>query len=72
MGVQPSDLAGLTVDEKLDLISRLWDSIEVSVGAPALSESQQAELIRRRAAGLADPAATETWDSVREQLSRKP
>jgi len=27
MGVNPADLAGLTVEEKLDLISELWDSI---------------------------------------------
>jgi putative addiction module component (TIGR02574 family) len=69
MGVQPSDLAGLSVEEKLDLISELWDSIEASV--PALSEHHQQELARRRAAGLADPSATDDWPSVREKLFRK-
>ena len=28
MGVQPSALADLSVEENLDLISELWDSIE--------------------------------------------
>jgi putative addiction module component (TIGR02574 family) len=71
MGVQPSDLAGLSVEEKLDLISELWDSIEASAAAPALSEGQQQELTRRRTAGLADPSATDDWSSVREKLFRK-
>jgi hypothetical protein len=30
MGISPSDLANLSVEEKLDLISDLWDSIEAA------------------------------------------
>ena len=71
MGVQPSDLAGLSVDEKLDLISELWDSIESSAAVPPLSEDQRAELQRRRTTGLADPSQTEDWRTVREKLFRK-
>jgi len=72
MGVQPSDLAGLSVDEKLELISELWDSIAASSAVLALSDTQQAELRARRARGFADPAATTVdWVTVRERLFGK-
>jgi len=71
MGVNPANLAELTVEEKLDLISELWDSIEASTAAPALSETQTLELARRRAEGLRDPAAMVDWSVVRQGLLKK-
>ncbi|HEX9555249.1 MAG TPA: addiction module protein [Reyranella sp.] len=71
MGVNPADLAGLTVEEKLALISELWDSIESTAAIPPLSDEQSRELARRRAEGLADPAATIDWPSVRQELFKK-
>ena len=71
MGVTPADLANLSVEEKLDLISELWDSIESSTAAPTLSESQSAELRRRRAEGLRDPPAMVDWSEVRNDLFKK-
>lgn len=68
MGVDPADLASLTVDEKLALISNLWDSIEASRSIPALSPVLEAELSRRCAQGLTDPATTIDWAQVREEL----
>ena len=72
MGINPSDLASLSVEEKLDLISDLWDSIEATKDLPPLSDVQNRELARRRAAGLSDPAATVDWLSVRQELLKKP
>ena len=72
MGVDPADLANLTVDEKLTLISELWDSIAASKAIPSLSIVQDAELARRRAEGSANAPATVDWASVREELFRKP
>ena len=69
MGVRPPDLAGLSVEEKLDLISELWDSIEVSAEPLPLAEDQNYELRVRRSAGLSDPAATVVWSTVRKSLS---
>lgn len=71
MGVNPADLANLTVEEKLELISELWDSIESSAAAPKLSEAQSVELARRRADGLRDPAAMIDWSVVRSDLQKK-
>ena len=71
MGVSPADLAKLSVEEKLDLISDLWDSIEASNSTPTLSESQSAELARRRSEGLSDPTLMVDWSIVRESLRRQ-
>lgn len=71
MGVTPADLANLSVEEKLDLISELWDSIESSTAVPSLSELQSAELRRRRAEGLRDPAVMIDWSEVRSDLFKK-
>jgi putative addiction module component (TIGR02574 family) len=72
MGVNPADLAGLTVEEKLDLISELWDSIESSTTLPPLTEAQSQELARRRAEGLGDPDVMIDWSAVRQDLRKKP
>jgi putative addiction module component (TIGR02574 family) len=72
MGVNPADLAGLTVEEKLDLISELWDSIESSTTLPPLTEAQSQELARRRAEGLGDPGVMIDWSAVRQDLRKKP
>jgi putative addiction module component (TIGR02574 family) len=71
MGVTPADLANLSVEEKLELISELWDSIESSAALPSLTEAQSAELSRRRSEGLRDPAAMIDWSVVRSELYKK-
>ena len=71
MGVNPADPAGLMVDEELDLISELWDSIESSKAVPPLTEAQSQELARRRAQGLSDPASMIDWTNVRQELHKK-
>ncbi|MGD9884511.1 MAG: hypothetical protein AB7U95_30850, partial [Reyranella sp.] len=53
MGVNPADLA--TVEEKLDLISTLWDSIEASAKAPPLTQAAPGK--KRGVQSVASPAA---------------
>ena len=72
MSVNPADLAKLSVEEKLELISDLWYSIEASSSAPPLSASQSEELARRRSEGLNDPSSMIDWAIIREELRRKP
>ena len=72
MSVNPADLAKLSVEEKLELISDLWASIEASSSAPPLSESQAEELARRRSEGLGDPSSMIDWAIIWEELRRKP
>jgi putative addiction module component (TIGR02574 family) len=71
MGVSSADLAKLSVEEKLDLISELWNSIEASNSTPTLSESQSAELARRRSEGLSDPTLMVDWSIVRAEVRKQ-
>lgn len=71
MGVNPAGLADLTVDEKLELISTLWDSIEASAAIPTSTKTQTEELSRRRVQGLSDPDAMIDWSVVRQDLSKR-
>ena len=64
----PNVLA-LPADEKLALVSELWDSIE-SEGLPPLSAEQRAELDRRRAEYEADPSSARTWDQVKARCEQ--
>lgn len=57
----------LSVAERLDLISTLWDSIP-ELPTP---ESHREELERRLAAADADPDGAIPWEEVRQRLRRK-
>jgi putative addiction module component (TIGR02574 family) len=58
----------LSVAERLDLISTLWDSIPDSLDALPIPESHREELERRLAAADADPDAAIPWEEVRRRL----
>lgn len=58
----------LSVPERLDLISRLWDSIPDSADALLVPEWHREEIERRLAAADADPAAGIPWEEVKKRL----
>ena len=64
--MQTIDIAGLSATERLDLIARLWDSLEE---AAPLTEAQKAELDRRLA--KADIATARPWSEVRAELAAR-
>jgi putative addiction module component (TIGR02574 family) len=47
MSLPVIDLEGLTIDERLDLIERLWDSLGSAANTIALTPTQRDELNRR-------------------------
>ena len=57
-------VAALPADEKLALVSELWDAIE-SEGLPPLSAEQRVELDRRREAFRVDPTSATTLEQIR-------
>jgi putative addiction module component (TIGR02574 family) len=65
----PNDL---TVSQRLELISRLWDSIPDSVEALPIPEWHREELERRLAAADADPGRGLPWEEVKARLRGKP
>ena len=62
------DIELLSVQQRLDLIARLWDSIPNSADAVPVPQWHRQELERRLAAADADPGAAEPWEQVRARL----
>jgi putative addiction module component (TIGR02574 family) len=63
-----SEIQQMTVDERLDLIGRLWDSLVDEGAAPNLTPAQEAELDRRIDASQADPNRGAPWEEVKLRL----
>ena len=66
------DLIQLTMDQRLELISLLWDSIPESTEALSLPEWHRQELERRLAAASASPELAIPWEEVRSRLRGNP
>ena len=58
---------GLTVNERLGLLERLWDSL-LDAGPPPVTEWHLDEVRRRVAAADADPAASIPLEALRREL----
>lgn len=54
----------------MELIGRLWDSLDPAAAAP-LTPALAAELDRREADADAAPEAGEPWPELRDQLRKK-
>jgi putative addiction module component (TIGR02574 family) len=61
----------LSVAERLDLISELWDSIPDSLEELPIPEWHREELERRLAAADAHPDGGTPWEEVRRRLRKK-
>jgi len=64
--VERAEIDKLTVEERLELIGQIWDSL--SETAPMAPEWHLAEVQRRRTAALADPDASMPWAEVKARL----
>jgi putative addiction module component (TIGR02574 family) len=62
----------LSVEQRLELIGELWDSIPDSPDELPDPEWHRAELKRRLAAADADPDAAIPWPEVKKRLSEEP
>jgi putative addiction module component (TIGR02574 family) len=66
------DFTKLTISERLDLISALWDSIPDSDKAFPVPDWHRRELERRLAEADANPDAAIPWEDVKKRLNEKP
>ncbi len=57
-------LDGLSVEQRLQLLQELWDSLEIDAERLPLTEAQSKELDRRLAALDANPDAVVPWEEV--------
>ena len=64
-----AELFKLSVEERLQLVEDLWDSIAADTETlPPLSQDQIAEIGRRLAEHEKDPSTALEWENVREEL----
>jgi len=63
------EIARLSPEERLALISQLWDSLEDS--QVPLPDAQQAELRRRLTSLDQDRGKAVTWEQLRSELARR-
>ena len=63
-----SDVAQLTVPQRLELIALLWDSIPDSADGLPMPEWHQEELEIRLKAADAEPELGIPWDQVKSRL----
>ena len=61
----------LNVEDRLQLIEELWDSLAVTPEAIAVTDAQRKELARRRRAHARNPSAAKSWEQVRAKLERR-
>jgi putative addiction module component (TIGR02574 family) len=65
MAVSIDEVLNLPVDERIELVERIWESIASEPGEPAPTDAQKEELRRRAAAHAADPDCVIPWDEVK-------
>ena len=65
------DLERLSLDERLQLMEVLWNSIASAVDEMEIPESHKVELERRIAAHEADSTAGSSWEEVKQRLRQR-
>jgi putative addiction module component (TIGR02574 family) len=65
-----SAAAKLTPDEKLELISILWDDLSATPENIPIPDWQKEELDRRNAEFEKHPESALSWEDVRQQLGK--
>jgi putative addiction module component (TIGR02574 family) len=68
MDQQLSQFSGLTLAEKIQLVEDLWDSIAAEAEGLPLPDWQKAELDRRAAEYLRDPALASSWEDAKQRI----
>ena len=65
-----SQLLKLGVEEKLELVEALWDSIAASPERLPVPDWQKVELAARKAAAQENPGAGLSWPEAKERILR--
>jgi putative addiction module component (TIGR02574 family) len=61
----------LGIEERLNLVEELWDSIAADSAEVPLTEAQRAELDRRIAEHDANPDDVATWEEVKTSIAER-
>ena len=66
------DLQSMSVQERLELIETIWDSLPETIEPQEVPDWHLAELAKRRAEAIANPGVGKPWREVLDQLEAKP
>jgi putative addiction module component (TIGR02574 family) len=72
MVVNGSQLERMSIEDRLDLIDAVWDSLGGEPLELPIPESHRLELDRRLQDEKANPNAGEPWEKVYQRLTREP
>jgi putative addiction module component (TIGR02574 family) len=61
----------LSVEQRLELIEEIWDSLAATPEAIPVTEAQRKELARRRRTHARKPSVARSWEEVRAKLERR-
>lgn len=67
--IADSDIRQMSVEERLTLIERLWDSLLREIPEEDITEESRREVTRRWDASKANPADVLTWEEGKAQMS---
>ena len=70
MASHPIPVDELTAEERVELMGRLWDSLDPATAAP-ITDVLATELDRREAEADRDPDAGENWTAIKRDLTKK-
>jgi putative addiction module component (TIGR02574 family) len=68
---QLEQILTLSVEDRIQLVEAIWDSIADDPDSLPVTDAQRAELDRRLAAHVRDPGAGRFWPQVRDELKRR-
>ena len=63
-----AEIRTLPIDQRLDLVDQIWDSIYEDQAQFELTDAQKSDLDRRLAAHVAAPDRGDTWQNVKKNL----
>jgi putative addiction module component (TIGR02574 family) len=66
----PIPLDDLTAEERIELMGKLWDSLDPALAAP-ITAAVAAELDRRELEADSAPDAGDAWSAIRDDLRTK-
>lgn len=68
---QLEEILRLSVEDRIQLVEAIWDSIADNPDSLPVTDAQREELDRRLAEHHRNPQAARPWSAVRDSLSRK-
>lgn len=66
--IRLEDMLELSVDQRMELIEMLWETIAATPDELPLTEAQRLELDRRLETHSKNPEHVESWDEVKDRV----